>query len=150
MSFIIVFVVFAIIVVVILVITHNATDSTVSNVSEASAEISLRPYLEPRSRIDINVTTTLFSNPCLDFLSPGILTSLHHSIFPAWLPGYPWFYRTWCNKTSDTVLQFLLLSTDSLDLSSPQVLCLTIPRKGNILGNIQEMLNMSKLFEKYL
>ena len=67
MSFIIVFVVFAIIVVVILVITHNATDSTVSNVSETSAEISLRPYLEPRSRIDINVSTTLF--PILALIS---------------------------------------------------------------------------------
>ena len=76
------------------------------------------------------------SNPCLDFLSRGILTCLHHSIFPAWLPGYPWFYRTWCNKTSDTVLHFLLLSTDSLNQLFVQVLCTKIPRKGNVLGNI--------------
>ena len=75
-----------------------------------------------------------FSNPCLCFLFRRILTSLHHSIFPAWLPGYPWFYRTWCNKTSDTVLHFLLLSTDSLNQLFVQVLCTKIPRKGNVLG----------------
>ena len=77
-----------------------------------------------------------FSNPCLCFLFRRILTSLHHSIFPAWLPGYPSFYRTWCNKTSDTVLHFLLLSTDSLNQLFVQVLCTKIPRKGNVLGNI--------------